>query len=515
MSDVASSILAWAALQGIDHAFVLAGADVDVLVKAVRADAKIKVVYVNNETAAVNMAEGYGRRTGRPALVLACGGPGLVGLVVGAAQAAGSDCPILYLTGSTGSSQDEVGWLVPDGPLMTAAGCPSLSLTAPVQLPSILRKFGQLLAEGRQVHLQVASSVQGASCELLSEEPALPPASAARPVMPTGLFLLAVGDRALAFTERIAELAQSKAIPLVTDMTARGVLPESHPLAMGHLTFSPEPRAVAALASPSDNPSPKVVALAPSLALRSALRRLGVVPEVIESWQIDNWLTQARQSVEVCSRRTAWVEGLNQSHPRVASAKAASDTLGHGGVVELAQQILGADAIHVVDAGVFHQSAVARLRAARPRTILSTDTLTSMGWSFGAAIGAALGSPDSAVVAYAGDGCFQIQGLTLATAARLRLGILFIVGINGVYASSRARHAPGPDDPALVSPCDIPAVARACGVPADICETAQELRKALAGFNPADGPRLLAVTVGVGDSLVRNRPLGIPGLDKK
>lgn len=510
MHTLASTIISWARLQGIDHAFVLAGADVDVLVKAVRSDSRFKVVYATSETAAVNMAEGYSRRTGRPSLVIACGGPGLAGLVAGAAQAVASGCPILYLSGSTSANQDEVGWLVPDGPLMAAAGCASLAINAPAEAPGCLLRAGQLLAEGCQVHLQVTTPVQSLACPPMGGD-SLSPSPKSRPVIPTGLFVFAVGGQALSQGDKIAALAVSKSVPLVTDMTARGLLPEDHPLVMGHLTFSPEPRAVAAVTADH----PKVVALAPGPALLSALRQLKVAPEVVEQAQLEEWLASANRSVAVSHERAEWLARLNRDHPRINPRPTGSGDPDHGSVVALAQEVLGPSTVHVVDAGVFHQSAAARLRAHAPRTIISTDTLTAMGWSFGAAIGAALGSNDQPVVAYAGDGCFHLQGLALATAAQLRLGILFIVGINGVYASTRARHAIGPDDPAVLPPCDIPAVAQACGVPATTCANLSALRSALADFNPAQGPRLLAVSVGVSDDFIKGRPLGIVGLDKR
>ena len=505
-------LLDWVAQQGIEHAFVLTGADINAVVTALRYNEKIKPVYVTSETVAVNMAEGYGRRTGRPSLVIACGGPGLAGLVAGVVQAGASGCPILYVTGVTSCSQDEAGWLVPDRPLIAAAMCETLALHEPDQLPAVLAQAGRLLALGQQVHIQISTVALTAACkchEIRSELANFVPT----PMEFTGLFVFAVGGPALGYAEDIAALAMSKGVPVITDMTARGVLPESHQLALGHLTFSPSRLAIAALDPASALRVSRVIALAPGPALLSALRQLDISPQVIGALELDDWLGQAKGGLTSSTSRKNWVQSLHLAHPRRDPCKVTQDRMSHGLVVTLAQEVLHPQTVHVVDAGVFHQSAVARLRACSPRTILSTDTLTSMGWSFGAAMGAALASEGRPVVAYSGDGSFHIQGLSLAIASRLGLGVLFIIGINGVYASARAKHAPGRDDPALVPPCDILVVARACGVDAQACVDVFSLRQALAAFDPTKGPQLLTVPVGLADTFVESRSLGIVGLD--
>ncbi len=93
-------------------------------------------------------------------------------------------------------------------------------------------------------------------------------------------------------------------------------------------------------------------------------------------------------------------------------------------------------------------------------------TSGSMGYGLPAAIAAKLAAPDRPVVAFAGDGCFLMNGQELATAVQYRLAIIVIVVNNGMYGTIRMhqeRHYPGRvSGTAMVNP-DFAAWARAYG----------------------------------------------------
>ena len=54
-----------------------------------------------------------------------------------------------------------------------------------------------------------------------------------------------------------------------------------------------------------------------------------------------------------------------------------------------------------------------------------------MGWAIGAAIGAATARPHHPVAVFTGDGCMQMHGMEVQTAARYGLRVIFIVSNNG------------------------------------------------------------------------------------
>jgi acetolactate synthase-1/2/3 large subunit len=118
----------------------------------------------------------------------------------------------------------------------------------------------------------------------------------------------------------------------------------------------------------------------------------------------------------------------------------------------------------------------------------------AMGYGVPAALAAALLRPGSPVVAFAGDGCFQMSAQELATMRQERLGIIVIVANNGMLATIRMhqeRRFParviGTD---LVNP-DFAALARAHGIHGERVERTEQFGPALTRARAAGGPALI------------------------
>lgn len=76
----------------------------------------------------------------------------------------------------------------------------------------------------------------------------------------------------------------------------------------------------------------------------------------------------------------------------------------------------------------------------KPRTLLTSGGLGTMGYGLGAAIGAKVGCKDKTVINIAGDGCFRMNMNEVATATVItfRLSRLFSITMYSVwYASGR------------------------------------------------------------------------------
>jgi len=118
----------------------------------------------------------------------------------------------------------------------------------------------------------------------------------------------------------------------------------------------------------------------------------------------------------------------------------------------------------------------------------------AMGYGVPAALPAQLLHPDRAVVALAGDGCFQMCGFELATMVQERLPIVVLVANNRMLATIRMhqeRRFPGRVlGTDLVNP-DFAALARACGVHAERVQSSDEFPAALRRAQAADGPALI------------------------
>ncbi len=114
-------------------------------------------------------------------------------------------------------------------------------------------------------------------------------------------------------------------------------------------------------------------------------------------------------------------------------------------VMQQLERVMPADAIYTNGAGNY-SSWVHRFHRYRGFRTQLAPTSGAMGYGVPAAIGAKALLPDRTVVAFAGDGCFLMNGQELATAVQYRLNVIIIVVNNGMYGTIRMhqeREFPG------------------------------------------------------------------------
>ncbi len=125
-------------------------------------------------------------------------------------------------------------------------------------------------------------------------------------------------------------------------------------------------------------------------------------------------------------------------------------------------------------------------------------TSGAMGYGVPAAIAAKALHPQRSVICLAGDGCFLMTGQELATAVQYQLNVIFIVVNNGMYGTIRMhqeRHYPGHvHGTALVNP-DFAAYARSFGAHGETVETTAEFAPAFARALAAGKPALIEVRI--------------------
>ncbi len=108
-------------------------------------------------------------------------------------------------------------------------------------------------------------------------------------------------------------------------------------------------------------------------------------------------------------------------------------------------------------------------------------TSGAMGYGVPAGVAAKLVHPDRPVIAFAGDGDFLMNGQELATAAQYNAKVIFIVVNNGTYGTIRMhqeKHYPGRvSGTSLVNP-DFAALARAYGLHGEVVEKTADFEAA-------------------------------------
>ena len=101
-------------------------------------------------------------------------------------------------------------------------------------------------------------------------------------------------------------------------------------------------------------------------------------------------------------------------------------------VIEELNRLSGGDAIVTTDVGQHQMWTAQYFRFKKPRTLLSSGGLGTMGYGFPAAIGAQVAFPDQLVICVAGDGSFQMNLQELATAVHYQLPVKVAI-INNHY----------------------------------------------------------------------------------
>jgi acetolactate synthase-1/2/3 large subunit len=105
----------------------------------------------------------------------------------------------------------------------------------------------------------------------------------------------------------------------------------------------------------------------------------------------------------------------------------------------------------------------------------------SMGYGVPAGIAAKLAAPQRMVVAFAGDGCFLMNGQELATAMQYDARVIFIVVNNGMFGTIRMhqeRHYPGRVSGTTLHNPDFAALARAYGLHGEVVASTGEFAPA-------------------------------------
>ena len=98
---------------------------------------------------------------------------------------------------------------------------------------------------------------------------------------------------------------------------------------------------------------------------------------------------------------------------------------------------MASDAIMVTEVGQHQMWAAQYFKYRKPRTLLTSGGLGTMGYGLGAAIGAQVANPDRQVIHIAGDGCFRMNMNELATAVRQKLPLIEVIMNNHVLGMVR------------------------------------------------------------------------------
>lgn len=166
-------------------------------------------------------------------------------------------------------------------------------------------------------------------------------------------------------------------------------------------------------------------------------------------------------------------------------------------VMEYLRGRLPRDAIITNGAGNFSLWAHRFYHYGAFRTQLA-PTSGAMGYGVPAAVAAKLVHPERTVISFSGDGDFLMTGQELATAAQYDLKILFVVVNNGMYGTIRMhqeREFPGRVSGTQLKNPDFAALARAYGLQGEIVEATADFEAAFERAQAATTASLIEVRI--------------------
>ncbi len=160
--------------------------------------------------------------------------------------------------------------------------------------------------------------------------------------------------------------------------------------------------------------------------IRTDVSLVGDLKEVLS--QLNTQLTKQDHA--------AWMEHIKELKERFPLSYDES-VLSCPYVMEEIDRVTKGEAVITTDVGQHQMWAAQYYKYSKPRTLLTSGGLGTMGYGLGACIGAKMGQPDKICINIAGDGCFRMNMNELATASRYNIPIIQVVINNHVLGMVR------------------------------------------------------------------------------
>ena len=492
-------------------------------------DATLRVTVCRQEGGAAFMAEAIGKLTGRPGIAMVTRGPGATNAAPGIHVASQDSTPLILFVGQVARSMSgreafqELDYRAVFGSMAKWV----VEIDRADRLPELVSRAFHVALQGRPGPVVVAlpEDMLTERVEIADAPPCRPaqlvPGSAEMSELQRRLesaerpVLLAGGSGWSADAVRaLAAFAARFDLPAAVTFRRQSLFPADHANFAGDLGIGPNPRLLARLQSAdlillvggrlSELPSQGYQLLA---IPGDGERLIHVHPGSEEL----NRVYRAGLAIQASPQRfCAALDALQPSGPPPWAGSAAvahqeyrawSDptsitspgALQMGAVIAHLVATLPADTLVCNGAGNY-ASWVHRFWPFRHFVSQLAPTSGSMGYGVPAAVAAKRHDPERSVIAFAGDGCFLMNGQEFATAVQYGLAIIVVVIDNGMYGTIRMhqeREYPGRVSASLLTNPDFAALARAFGGHGESVDATEEFAPALARARASGLPAIL------------------------
>ena len=455
--------------QGVDTLFGYpGGAVLNLYDELYKNSDRIRHVLTAHEQGASHAADGYARATGRTGVVLATSGPGATNLVTGIATAYMDSVPMVAFTGNVATTllgKDSFQEAYIEGITMPITKH-NYTVRRVEDLADTMRAAFRIAQSGRKgpVLVDIPKDVTAAVCEFTPKEPELIRTvtsyneedvqkaaaminEAKRPIVYFG-----GGVRSAAGCQPLRDLLTKADIPATYTLMAAGVLSygEEHNLGLlgmhGCYTANKAIDEADLVIAVGTRFSDRVALNPDAFAKRAKIIQIDIDPsELGKNVDIDLSLTgdasYVLQAILPHVKEAKHADWMDQIHAwqTMDYKPVDSDTelKPHQIINEICEQA-GPEAVYVTDVGQHQMWAAQYLHHTKSRGFLTSGGLGTMGFGYGAAIGAqmALGR-DARVVMLTGDGSFHMNLNEGCTAVSYDLPIITVIFNNQVLGMVR------------------------------------------------------------------------------
>ncbi len=438
----------------------------------------IRHYLVRHEQAAVHMADGYARATGKVGVCLVTSGPGATNTVTGLATAYMDSIPVVVLCGQVPTPLIGNDAFQEADILGITRSCTKHNylVKSIKDLGRIMREAFHIARTGRpgpvvvDIPKDITAEVTGYQPVLKVDIPGYNPTTEGHSgQIERALDLLVKAERPLLYVgggiiisnayRELKRFAERFRLPVTMTLMGLGGFPGDHPLSLGMLGMHGTCRAnmaisnadlVIAIGARFDDrvtgridkfaPHAKIVHIDidPTSISKNVVVDIPVVGDARKVLQqILQILKKAKYAKVKTPKRTEWVNKIEAWKREMTLAYSMDGELKPQYVVEKIYEVTRGEALITTEVGQNQMWAVQYYHFKRPRMLFTSGGLGTMGYGLPAALGVQVARPDKLVIDIAGDGSIQMNSQELATAVQYDLPVKVAILNNGYLGMVR------------------------------------------------------------------------------
>jgi acetolactate synthase-1/2/3 large subunit len=459
-------------VHGVDTAFCVPGESYIAVLDALR-DAPIRLVVARHEAGAANMAEAYGKLTGRPGICFVTRAPGATHAATGVYTAFQDSTPLILFVGQVPLEHrgreafQELDYAAAFGALTKLA----IEVEEPEQFPELTARAFQTAVSGRPGPVVVAlpedvlsatADVQDAAQFSRARAAASDEDLARARELLSGaeqpLIVVGGGGWSATAAADLQAFAEASVLPVATSFRRQDYIDNTSPSYAGVLTIGHDASLARRLREADlllvvgsrlgDIPTRGYTTLQPPRTPQTLVHVHADPEELGRVFQAElpilagsaEFLAAARALEPVDgSHRVDWTESAHADFLASLQHKRGPGELDVGDVMQHLRERLPDDAILTNGAGNYTVWCHRFYSFNSYRTQLAPCS-GAMGYGIPAAIAAKVVHPSRTVVCVSGDGDFLMSGHELAAAVQEELPIIVLVVNNGMYGTIRMHQ---------------------------------------------------------------------------